>query len=178
MEFKDMMQGLLKSEGGFQNDPVDHGNWTGGKRDKGLNKGTKYGISAARYPELHIRALRKEEAIAIYKRDFFDAPGISKLPVHLQYVVFDHGVNCGVGRAVRLVQMLGNVPADGIIGPNTIAAAQRVTLAAYSEARRRYYRNLVDAWPAHQKYLRGWLRRVDATERETIAAVLSAKRTS
>lgn len=60
-------------EGGFSQDPRDGGNWTGGAPGKGSLRGTKYGISAASYPTLHIDALTLADAKAIYRRDFWGA---------------------------------------------------------------------------------------------------------
>jgi lysozyme family protein len=46
--FDKAMLPLIEHEGGFQNDPDDSGNWTGGKVGVGELKGTKWGICAAR----------------------------------------------------------------------------------------------------------------------------------
>ena len=59
---------VLGHEGGFQADPRDRGNWTGGEVGKGELKGTKYGLAAMTYPELDIPALTLAEAEAIYSR--------------------------------------------------------------------------------------------------------------
>ena len=50
----------LNVEGGYQCDPDDKGNWTGGNVGVGLLKGTKYGISAASFSNVDIKNLTKE----------------------------------------------------------------------------------------------------------------------
>ena len=52
----------LSQEGGYQDNPADPGNWTGGKVGHGVMKGTKYGISAESYPHLDIKNLTVVEA--------------------------------------------------------------------------------------------------------------------
>jgi len=168
--FEEMIEPLLISEGGFQDDPVDHGNWTGGRRGVGENKGTNWGISAARYPDLDIKALTREVATELYRRDFYRKYNMHRLPDHLKYIVFDHGVNCGPRRAIRMLQMLAGVRRDGIIGPITIAASRNVSIDDYSDARAQYYKRLVQHWPTHEKYLRGWLARVSISRRKASLA--------
>ena len=48
---------VLGTEKGYQNDPRDPGNWTGGAVDQGTLRGTNFGISAASYPTLDIARL-------------------------------------------------------------------------------------------------------------------------
>src|SRR5215472_5887330 len=84
---------LIGHERGFQNDPRDGGNWTGGKTGAGELKGTNWGISAASYPALDIKNLRLEEAQAIYEKDFWEAAGCPDCPPRLAFAVFDAAVN-------------------------------------------------------------------------------------
>ena len=71
---------VLGHEGGFQADPRDRGNWTGGEVGKGELKGTKYGLAAMTYHELDIPALTLAEAKAIYRRDWWDGLKMSQWP--------------------------------------------------------------------------------------------------
>lgn len=90
---------VARWEGNYQNVPNDVGNWTGGKVGVGINKGTKYGISAASYPDLDIINLTMEQADAIYFRDYWQASGADKLPWPACLLVFDTAVLHGVGTA-------------------------------------------------------------------------------
>ena len=53
---------VLGHEGGYTADPTDPGNWTGGAPGRGECRGTNWGISAASYPDLPIRALTPDQA--------------------------------------------------------------------------------------------------------------------
>ena|SRR3990172_2008728 len=76
----DIAQGLVKiSEGGFQKNPNDNGNWTRGKKGVGVLIGTNWGISAptlGRYygrvaTEAEMRNLSYETAYEIYKKYYW-----------------------------------------------------------------------------------------------------------
>jgi lysozyme family protein len=116
---------VLRFEGGFTADPQDPGNWTGGTVGAGELKGTKYGVSAASFPGLDIAALTRDEAIQIYHRDYWTPLWCEQLPPPLAIALFDGGVNQGVGTAIRMLQRALRVTADGIVGPETLLAAQR-----------------------------------------------------
>src|SRR5882762_9217567 len=87
---------VLAHEGGYQAAADDPGNWTGGKIGLGALKGTKYGISAAQYPDLDIANLSADAAIAIYRRDWWERFGLARLPVPLAQKLLDAGVNIGM----------------------------------------------------------------------------------
>ena len=84
-------------EGGYTDNPEDHGNWTGGRKGVGELKGTNYGISAASYPNLDIRNLTLAQADDIYFRDYWQASGADKLPWPYCLLAFDSAVLHGVG---------------------------------------------------------------------------------
>jgi len=116
---------VLDFEGGFTADPKDPGNWTGGAVGAGELKGTQYGVSAASYPSLDIAALTRDEAIQIYHRDYWTPLCCDQMPPPLAIALFDGGVNQGVGTAARMLQRALGVTVDGMVGPQTLLAAQR-----------------------------------------------------
>lgn len=89
---------VLNMEGGFSTDPNDKGNYT----PSGEFKGTKYGISARSYPHLDIANLTKEQALEIYKRDYWLPSGAASQPWPLCLATFDVAINHGVGAAKRI----------------------------------------------------------------------------
>lgn len=99
MSFSRAVEFVLGWEGGFNNDPQDSGNWTGGVVGKGVLLGTKYGISAASYPSLDIKSLTREQAVEIYHRDYWVALGLDSggFTADYEVVAFDSGVQHGVG---------------------------------------------------------------------------------
>ncbi len=172
---------IVDREGGFVDDPDDPGG------------ATNYGVTLATLRRLGIdldgdgsvgiadlRRLGRDQAVEIFVRHFFLAPGLDGLPEALQAPVFDMYVNAG-SNAVRILQQLlremgYDVVVDGLIGPQTRAAAHDAARPdpvalrdAYGVARRNYYFRLADRRPASRKYARtrsggkgGWIRRAEA----------------
>jgi Putative secretion activating protein len=72
-----------------------------------------------------IASLTQMEAKRIYRRDYWEFVSGDALPWPLSYFVFDAAVNQGVAPAIRMLQQALGVEADGIIGPQTLAAVGR-----------------------------------------------------
>lgn len=146
-------------EGGYQTDPKDRGNWTTGVIGKGELKGTKYGISAMTYPNVDIKNLTVDRAKAIYKKDFWDKPGIERFPTVIQFQLFDATINHGWATTVKMLQRAIGVTDDGIVGPKTIAAANQTfaedLLLKFTAERIEYYTKL----STFQTYAKGWMMR-------------------
>lgn len=162
---------LFSAEGAFTKDPNDPGNWTGGAKGAGELRGTKYGISAAQYPNVDTENLTLAGAAAIYRKDYWDVCKCDELPWPLAAFVFDAAVNQGCDAkagfaAQKMLQKALDVPQDGILGSRTLAAAARSRPwhAARFMARRglRYFgtRNF-------DKYGEGWLIRLFTLAMET-----------
>lgn len=158
----------LGAEGGFSNVASDPGNWTGGAVGHGVLRGTKFGISAAAYPGLDIETLSETDAEAIYRRDYYEVLHGDELPLPVVMVVFDGAVNAGLKRAVSWLQQAAGLPADGVMGPGTLAAVQKgdaVAVARDVLARRiDFYARL----PAWANFGLGWTRRVIALAGEIL----------
>ena len=101
---------VLRHEGGYVNDPNDPGGET------------HWGISKRSYPGLDIAALTRDEAIAIYRRDYWDRVHADELPPALALVVFDAAVNQGRYPAVLMLQEVVGARRDGVMGPETLRA--------------------------------------------------------
>lgn len=165
MSFDRAINRVLGHEGGLSMDGQDPGNWTGGRVGVGHLKGTKWGISAAAYPHLDITGLTREDAIAIYKRDYWDRCHCDEWPGPVGEAVFDMAVNQGPGDAIRCLQRAARVTADGVIGPHTHAAVRSARpndllldffawrVIDYAEIVRRNPKN----WERHRL---GWMRRL------------------
>lgn len=154
--FDDYFEWLMRWEGeSFEDDPDDPGG------------ATKFGIDQRSHPSVDIRDLTREEAKAIYRRDYWDAVKADELPPGMRLVVVDIGVNNGKGRAAKWLQQAVGVDADGRIGPKTLAAAQRANKHQITntllERRANFYRDIARGRQA--KYLRGWLNRNRDLER-------------
>lgn len=198
MDFQLAIPKTLEFEGGFQKDPRDLGNWVGGKVVNGKVVGgklvgTKYGIAARYFPDEDIPNLTIPRAVVLYRRKYWALGDIDRLPPHLRFTVFDMGVNAGVSRAIKGLQVLSQYPnptpeqlrvavdymlskrkasinglaIDGIMGPNTARAAANVTLQAYTALRLAYYERIAGFRQNHV-YLRTWRRRANDSDKFTI----------
>lgn len=154
----------LEHEGGFGKDPRDPGNWTGGKEGVGELKGTKYGISAAKYPDLEIESLTEQQAKDIYRKDYWDKCQCDHLAPALALMVFDAAVQHGADERpddapAMLQRAIGSVP-DGKIGPKTIEAAQKIDTA---KALRNLFVERVIHYSNNRNwtvYKQGWMKRL------------------
>lgn len=177
---QEIAEEIVAREGGFVNDPDDPGG------------ATKYGVTIATMRRLgldltgdgevsveDVRRLSRIQARDIFVEHYFRRPGIDRLPEAIQASVFDMYVNAGAN-AIRILQRLLRkmgwmVAVDGVVGPETTAAAQAAYQAArkhfanaYGIERRNYYYRLADRRPASRKYARrrdggkgGWIRRAE-----------------
>lgn len=191
---------IVRREGGYVNDPDD----PGGATNHGVTIHTmrRLGLDLdgdGRVTSDDVKVLPRETAVNIFIDHYYHGPRIDALPDVIRASVFDMYVNAG-SHAVKILQRLFNsmridVHVDGVIGPQTIAAAEQAFKAApdhlsdaYGIARRNYYYALADRRSASRKYARrrdggkgGWIRRAeefisskyhltDAQHRERVAA--------
>ena len=153
--FDEIIEHVLKHEGGYVNDPTD------------LGGETNYGITKRFYPDVDIKNLTKEQAKKIYKRDYWDKNRVDELPEQLRYIFFDMCVNQGRGTAVKVLQRAANgkgakLKVDGGMGPATLKAIQNIELERVRAYRVLRFANLVIKKPEQERFWFGWYRR--ATE--------------
>lgn len=148
MDFEKAVEIVLRQEGGYIFDSNDPGGET------------NFGISKRQFPDLNIKDLTRDEATAIYKKEYWDGVKALLLPPRLRLCVFDCAVNQGVTRAIRILQGSIGVKQDGIIGPETFEAARlygdREALSNMLQLRLNHYVSLPQ-WP---RYGAGWMRRL------------------
>jgi lysozyme family protein len=176
----DIAREIVAREGGFVNDPDDPGGAT--KFGVTIHTMRRLGLDLdgdGRVGVADVQHLSRDQAEAIFIEHYFNAPRIAALPEILQASVFDMYVNAGANAVKilqRLLRQMGHeVTVDGVIGPQTQAAAQAAAAAAphhladaYGIARRNYYFRIADARPASRKYARtqaggkgGWIKRAE-----------------
>lgn len=158
--FARSLEATLRFEGGFS----DHAADPGGATKFGITRATLEDWRGESVSEAGMRALTRAEAAAIYRRNYWELAGCDRLPPGVDLAVFDYAVNSGVDRASRALQSALGVTVDGVVGRDTIAAAERadaraVVLALCGE-RRGFLRRL----RIFSAFGRGWLRRVAAVE--------------
>lgn len=124
--FENCFDIVIGTEGGLSLRPEDPGNWTGKACGVGACKGTKYGISAASYPETEIASLTLMQAQALYIRDYWRPLCGDDLPAPLALQAFDAAINNGLAQAARWLQMIAEAPVDGVVGPVTLGRLHAV----------------------------------------------------
>ena len=162
--YKSALAAVLKYEGGYTNHPAD----PGGPTNKGVTQRVydawrkKHGLGAQ-----SVRSISQEEVEAIYRRDYWDAVHGDDLPSGLDGAVFDYAVNSGPSRAIKALQRVLGVPADGIVGPQTInaAIANPKACGALCDERLGFMKRL-KTWPV---FGRGWGDRVSGVKRKALA---------
>ena len=168
----------LKREGEYSNRPGDPGGET------------VFGISRRRWPEwkgwplvdahkrnpefpapLYVDPDLERLVGEFYLTNFWHTLRCNELPEPVAAKLFDVAVNLGTGPATRLLQvalaMAGDqVPTDGRMGPQTLAAATRahltVLLDTIRAAQAGYYVRLVKDNPSLEQFINGWLNRARA----------------
>jgi lysozyme family protein len=115
---------------------------------------TKYGISQHAYPAEDIANLTEDRAKFLFKRDYWDPCRCDDLPPRLALSLADAAFNEGQVTAVRLLQQSLRIPADGIVGPQTLALAPGANINDFLSRRLLRY---ADGDPASRH---GWFMRV------------------
>ena len=147
---------MLKSEGGYVNNPAD----PGGMTNLGVTKSTWENWVGRESDEAEMRGLTPEKVEPLYKKKYFDAVRGDELPMGLDYLMFDFAVNAGAGRAIKTLQTAVGVTPDGGFGPMTMAAVLAVDpvelIERFSQAKKDFYRSLT----TFSTFGKGWLNRV------------------
>jgi lysozyme family protein len=159
---------VLRHEGGY----VDHPRDPGGCTNRGITRRTLEAWRRTSVTCEDVRALDEAEARAIYRAHYWNAVHGDELPAGLDLVAFDAAVNSGRRRAALWLQEALGVPADGVIGPQTLRAARgakdrAAVIARACELRLTFLRSL-DTW---SDFGRGWSRRVRAVRQAALAMV-------
>jgi lysozyme family protein len=123
---------------------------------------THWGISKRAYPNLDIKNLRREEAIEIYRRDYWAMVHGDELPDAVAYAMLDAAINSGWMRSVMWLQKAAGVADDGKFGPMTraaVAKANPADLMLKIVADRLDFMTRLQNWSTNS---RGWARRIAA----------------
>ncbi len=169
----------LKWEGGFVCDKRD----AGGATNFGISSRFLKGLPLeegdvdgdGRLTRRDAAALQRSDAARIYKKYFWDALHLDRVPAPLAGVMFDGAVNMGRRRAVLFLQRAVNrlfpdgepLVEDGIVGRKTMAAVERArrtpegasALARDVLRRRAAYYGKLAASPKYAWAWKGWMNR-------------------
>jgi lysozyme family protein len=159
MTMREILDEVIRREGGFVHDRLD----PGGPTKFGI---TQFTLSNWRGHDVsadEVAALTYDEAVRIYEKKYVEEPGFLQLPCPLRPAAVDFAVNSGPVTAIKQLQRSLGVTADGILGPATLAAVRMSDLTRvqteYAKFRVRYLASLVVAQPVKTRFLLGWLNR-------------------
>lgn len=108
-----------------------------------------YGINQAAHPGIDVRKLTPEGAKDIYRKEYWEGIGASKLPENLQGMAYDTAVIAGPGRARKMLAQAGD-------DPNKFMAA-----------RESFLQNLIARDPEkYGKYEKAWSNRNETLRRQ------------
>lgn len=156
-----LLDDVIRREGGYVHHPADRGGCT------------HYGITLATLAEWRrqpvscddVRQLTLAEAREVYRRRYVQAPGFDRVTdPALQALLVDYAVHSGPRRAVEALQRAVGATVDGRLGPQTLAALDRVgpeiTQRAVLRLRGEHLAALLQADPTQRVFAAGWLRRL------------------
>jgi lysozyme family protein len=127
---------------------------------------TKWGLDARTHgPD--VEHLTMEQAVEIYRKEYWEKNRCGEFEWPLSAVHFDNCVNMGPGQAVKLLQRAVGAVDDGAWGPNTRAAvtaackvrSANVVALQVIEKKRDFYESLCEIRPAMERFKQGWLNR-------------------
>lgn len=163
--FQTCLPRILSHEGGYVDDPQD----PGGATNFGVTLATARAFKLdldhdGDVDKADVKALTPATVAPVYHRGYWLASSADNCPVGLDYIVFDCAVNQGVGRATKWLQKVAGVTADGVIGPKSIAAIQKLeptrAVKDFADLRLAHYQSL----PTFARFGKGWTRRLVEVE--------------
>lgn len=160
MTLEHIIDAVIAREGGYTNNPSDRG------------KSTKYGITQVTLADFRQRPVSAEdvhnltetEARDIYRQVYAIRPGLVKLTnIDVLDLAVDCSVNHGPREAIKMVQYGARIFPDGIFGPETESAANRLNPSVLYQricaARVRKYGEIITKDHTQAVFASGWLNR-------------------
>jgi lysozyme family protein len=160
---------VLKYEGGNDDDPQD----PGGRTSRGVIQ-TRYDQYRKRIGATpkDVWTATDAEIYDIYRIYYWDAMKMDLFPAGVDLCVYDAAVNSGPFQATKWLQRALKVDDDGVLGPVTMDAVQRITdpkaiILSVCEQRLTMLTRLKH-WP---RFGKGWSRRVNDVEKQALSWV-------
>ena len=150
--FDEVFERTIGHEGGYVNNPKDPGGET--------NWGITIATARANGFINPMKSMTRLQAKEIYRLAFWKRAKCDQFLGAISYQVFDAAINHGIGNAIRMLQRAVGVLDDGLVGPKTLTAIQKLTLddvlVLFIAERLEFYTNLT----TFNSFGRGWARRV------------------
>lgn len=139
----DILEQILKSEGGYVDDPSD----LGGATNYGITIATLVEYKGRPVIKAEVKALTKEEAKEIYRSRYVAPFSQWSGDPALLYLLVDSAVQHGVGRISHWLEELKTLDPD-------------VVYHRILKKRIQFYGEIITSRPANAKFAKGWMIRV------------------
>lgn len=150
---------VIEREGGYVNHPNDHG----GPTNWGITQATLAAWRKQPVTAFQVQTLSQTEARHIYRDQYFRGLEDVTNPEVLEFL-FDYAMNSGTRRAVKALQTVLGVTADGEFGPISKAALAKVDQATLYWPlvceRLDNFMRIAARDPSQVVFLEGWANRV------------------
>ena len=159
---EEMIQQLIRREGGFVNNPADRG----GPTNMGVTQDTLSTWLGHKATIKEVEGLLPSVARDIYYYHYWDATKFASLKVSpvATEMLFDAGVHHGPHRSIRLLQAAIGAKADGVVGPITRSVVNsmpaRELAAKLIAARIAYIGRIITKDPSQAEFAAGWAARM------------------
>lgn len=155
--FDEALKFTLKWEGGVAHRSKEAD--PGGLTNRGVTQATYNSYRKSRgLGDKSVIFMTDRELEDIYRKNYWDKIYVEEMPERIAIAAFDFAVHSGPNRAVKYLQKLLGVNADGVIGPITKQALENCdepeTLKHYIQRREMFLRNLPNF-----KHNPGWMNR-------------------
>jgi hypothetical protein len=122
-DFGTTMDLMLNLEGKKTDDPRDRG----GRTNFGVTQGTyNKWRDSKNLPRQDVFKITKDEAMQLYKKNFWGIIGGDKLPQKTAMALMSFALTDGPEDSVRLVQRMLKIPVTGYMGPATLAKINKL----------------------------------------------------
>ena len=162
--FHDHIEGLIRKEGGYK--LVDIPGDRGGRTYAGISERSNpdwpgWILLNQGSDSLHVKAA----VHTTYKQKYWDPIRLDQVgSEQVAEMVFSAAVLSGPRTAIRLAQLALEIPADGLIGPQTLKALNdvdaEVFVLRYAIVRIARFSQIVQKNKSQGKFFRGWVNRV------------------
>lgn len=177
MTIDDILENVLKAEGGYVNDHSDRGGET--------NWGVTLNVARVNGYSGPMRDMPRSKALEIYRSQYVEKPGfalIAEVSPSIAAELVDTGVNMGPAVPSGFLQRSLNalnqqqadyrdIVADGRVGPATVNALKAYLAKRGKEGERRLlallnalqgarYLSLAEGSPSQERFMFGWLDRI------------------
>lgn len=163
------LKAVLKSEGGWSDNPAD----PGGPTMKGVTLANFRKYVKADATKADLKKITDAQLAVVYRRFYWDAVLAAQLPDGVDFATADFAVNSGPSRAAKALQKVVGAVQDGRIGPATLKAVEKMgavdVVNALCDERMRFLKGL----STFKTFGRGWTSRVSSVR--TTALGLAAR---